>query len=1267
MRQIIFFITLYALILSSGTALAQENASYDLDRYIENPSMYNENQEDPHVPLCPFEKEENALKGDFSLSPWYQSLNGIWKFSWHANPFDAPKQFYSPANMVNNWDDILVPGTWQMQGYGYKIYRNIPLEFGPYDPPKVPDHLNPTGLYVKEFQIPDEWDNRKIFIHFEGVKSAYWVWVNGIYVGFDKGSMTSGEWDLTRFAHKGTNRIAVKVLRWSDGTYLEDQDMWRFSGIYRDVYLYSTPNVHIRDFFVQTDLDNNYDDADLNIDAKIYNYDSLEHNNLLLDIKLIDPERKTVLSKNLKAGTLLAMDQKVVEMSYKINDPLLWSAEKPNLYKLLMVLKDPEEHVLEIIEETVGFREIEIMDATLLVNGVAVKFKGVNRHEHDPRLGRTMTREMIEKDLQLMKQLNVNSIRTSHYPNTPLFYDLVDLYGLYLCDEVNAECHEGEEYLAGQDGWEGAFMDRTERFFQRDKNHPSVILWSTGNECGYAPIHHTMAEYLKEQDPTRVVYHQGNVPNGDAPYADVNGIRYPKQEELYTVGQSTDKPVIMGEYSHAMGNALGGFDEYWDIINSNKSLQGGFIWDWVNQGLEFDLITTPDGSRYNHQSVIMGRTEFVEGVQGRALAFSGLDDFVEVFDHPVFNQLGEQLTLECWVYPRNFVDVNPMITKGLSYELTQMHQDSISFTLTLNGVLHKIDGYVSRNWNFNWQHLIATYEGSKMALYLNGNLLAEKSVSGKIDRSPHPVCIGKNHKKNHENKGWFVSNSVYDQVRIYNEAMDVQNLVLSVRSLLNVPKSILWLDFDEQIKEGTFLSYGATPQGSGTMDGVVSAYRVPQPEAYQMKQSHAPVSVKVIGREMRKYQIINRHHFTDLSEIDINWELLENNKNIASGSLKLATPAQDLEEIEAPYKEPSHKAGAIYIFRITFSLKKKNDWGEKGHEICFQEFELQNLNERKGVFMQEETSGFNVLDENEGALVITANNINFNLDLNTGLLISIRNGDTELISGSPKFNVWRKPIMNEWSEWGVNEAEFWYQYGLDSLIHKTRMVEFTKSGIDAYVKFKIESRSFSNPEIVFHHELSYDFISTGDLVINHKIIPDVEPVSLYTKDWFPMGYIQKVGLQFTLAEGIEKISWYGRGPQESYPDRKTGYKTGQYEMNINDIKIPYIIPQDFDNRTDLRWMSVHSSGGSGLLITSNSLFNSSINPYENLDKAWYPFQLKRTKNPVLNIDHQVTGVGGTPVRVRPVYRTYPKNYEYKLLLRPFNRNPDFYRMSNIEF
>jgi len=1266
MIRIILFTAFCTAGLFIAHVYSQTNVVYDLNKYIENPSLTQENQEPAHVPLCPFQKEDDAIKGDVSLSPWYQSLNGPWKFSWHTNPFDAPAEFYKPTYLVNNWNEIMVPGTWQMQDYGYKIYRNIPLEFGPYDPPRVPDHLNPTGLYVREFMVPAEWSDRKVFIHFEGVKSAYWVWVNGNYIGFDKGSMTSGEWDLTNYVHTGTNRIAVKVVRWSDGTYLEDQDMWRFSGIYRSVYLFSTPKVHIRDFFVRTDLDNNYKDAELIIDAKVHNYDTLQHNNLLLDVKLIGADKKTVFTKNLKAGTLLANDEKVVEISNKVSDVMLWSAEKPALYKLLMILKDPEGQVLEIIEENVGFREIEIRDAQLLINGVAVKFKGVNRHEHDPQLGRTMTREMIEKDLQLMKQFNVNAIRTSHYPNTPMFYDLVDQYGLYLCDEVNAECHEGEEFLAAQEGWEEAFMDRTVRFFQRDKNHPSVILWSTGNECGYAPVHHTMAEYLKQHDPTRVVYHQGNAPNGDAPFADVNGIRYPRQEELRMVGQNTDRPVIMGEYSHAMGNGLGGFDEYWEVINSNKSLQGGFIWDWVNQGLEFDLVTTPDLSGYHHQSVIMGRTEQVDGVNGKALAFSGLDDFVEIYNHPVFNQLGDQLTIEAWVYPRGFVDVNPMVSKGLSYEITQMHKDSLSFIISIGDRQYKISGYVSRNWNYNWQHLVATYDGQEMGLYLNDQILATGKAAGTIDRTPHPVCIGKNHKRNHENQGWFVSNSVFDQIRIYNEALNAKDLALAANSGLNLDKAILWLDLDSVNKEGTFLSYGATPQGSGTMDGVVSAYREPQPEAYQMKQSHAPVFIKASGKDMNNYDIHNRYHFTDLSEFDVNWELLENSRSIASGNLKLNTPAQHTETFEAPYKDPGHKSGSTYIFRVTVNQKRKNDWADKGHEICFYEFELENLNDIKDVIMQEETSGFNVL-ESTGILQITANDMYYVLDLENGVLSAASIGETTLMSGSPVFNVWRKPIMNEWSEWGIDEASYWYKYGLDSLTHTSELIEYTKSGINAFVKFKVESRSYSHPQIVFHQELSYDFLSTGDLVLHHKIIPDVEPLSLYTRDWFPLSYLQKVGLRFTLSEKVNKVAWFGRGPYESYPDRKTGYKTGEYEVEISNINIPYIIPQDFDNRTELRWLNIQVADGSGMLITSSAAFNSSVDPYENLKNAWYPFQLKRAKNPVLNIDHRVTGVGGTPVRVRPIYRTYPEYYEYKLLFRPFTRNSDMYRLSNVEF
>jgi len=1265
MKNRFLLILIVLFIIQPNLLKAQPNQYYELSRYIENPGFYQENQEPPHVPLYVYEKEDQALKGDFLLSPYVISLNGLWKFSWYSTPQDVPNEFSRLTYPLESLDEIEVPGTWQMQGYGYKIYRNIPLEFGPYDPPKVPDHLNPTGIYIREFEIPEEWNNRRIFVHFEGVKAAYWLWMNGEYIGFDKGSMTSGEWDITNYVRQGANRIAAKVVRWSDGTYLEDQDMWRFSGIYRDVYVLSTPNVHLRDVFITTDLDQSYKDADLKIKTQFINFDSIQHNDLLLDVKIFNPEEKEILSKNIRLGTMLAQDEKTVEINFKVDDPLKWSAEKPNLYKVLFITKEPEGQIVEIIEETIGFREIEIKDRQLLINGVAVKFKGVNRHEHDPEKGRTMTREMIIKDMQLMKQLNVNAIRTSHYPNDPLFYDLADQFGFYICDEVNAECHEGENYLANQPGWQVAFMDRTERFFHRDKNHPSVILWSTGNECGYGLYHDQMAEFLKKNDPTRVVYHQGNDPNGDAPFADVNGIRYPTPEQLRMVGRNSDRPVIMGEYSHAMGNALGGFDEYWEAIYSEKSLQGGFIWDWVNQGLLFDLITTPDYSQYNHQAILMGNVELVNGFEGEAVALSGLDDFIEIYNHRVFNDIKDQLTIETWVFPRGYHDVNPMVTKGLSYEITQEHPDSLSFIISINQIPIKLSGFLPKNWDFNWHHIVSTYDGKVMRLFIDGVNIALKNISGQIDRSPHPVCIGKNHKKNHENKGWFISNYVYDHVRIYSKALSISDLRKNTGQEID-EQVLLWLDFNEINTEGTFLSYGATPQGSGTMDGVVSSYRIPQPEAFQMKQSHAPVYVDKIGRDLGKLKITNRFHFTDLSEIDVLWHLLENDRDIESGNLRLNIEPQKTEILEMPFKRPKFKEGAEYIFRISFQLKKRNIWAERQHEFCFFEFLVENLEEHKDIIMQEETSGFSIV-EDENILRINANDIFYEIDVSKGLLKSIQNNGTELIINSPEFNVWRRPVMNEWSEWGVNESAFWYKYGLDSLIHKVIDLEKNVSGFEAYLTFHIESRSFNYPEIVFHQIINYDVYSTGDLILSHKIIPDIDPPNLYANDWFPLAYLQKIGLQFELSENIKTIDWYGPGPYETYPDRKTGAKTGIYQQQIADIQFPYLIVQDFNNHTDVRWISLRSGDGKGIMISCSDPFNYSINPFENLDEAWYPFQLKRMNNPILNIDYRVTGVGGTPVRVRSKYRTYPESYDYQLILRPFIRNPDFFKLRNIDY
>lgn len=1265
MNSRILFLAWIYFFLGSAKLQAQPNQYYELSRYIENPNLYQENQESAHVPLCSFEKVDQAMNGDFSQSPYYLSLNGIWKFSWFSTPQDVADSFYIVSFPTTLLNDIEVPGTWQMQGFGYKIYRNIPLEFAPYDPPLVPDFLNPTGIYIREFEIPENWSGREIFIHFEGVKSAYWLWINGQYVGFDKGSMTSGEWDLSKYIQQGHNRLAVKVVRWSDGTYLEDQDMWRFGGIYRGVYLYSRPKVFLRDLVVQTDLDQSYKNADLNLQAFYRNLDDLERNELLLDVELFDPDGKNVLSKNIRLGTMLAQDEKMVEVSLKIDDPLKWSAEKPHLYRLLLITRTPDNVLVEITEERVGFREIEIKDAQLLINGVAVKFKGVNRHEHDPEKGRTMTKELIEKDMQLMKQFNVNAIRTSHYPNDPVFYDLADQYGLYICDEVNAECHEGENYLASQPGWEVAFMDRTERFFQRDKNHPSVILWSTGNECGYGPYHDQMAAFLKENDPTRVIYHQGNQPNGDAPFADVNGIRYPTPEHLRMVGRDTDRPVIMGEYSHAMGNGLGGFDEYWDVINDEKSLQGGFIWDWVNQGLRFDLITTPDHSQYNHKAVLMGNIKLVEGKQGTAIALSGLDDFIEIYNHPIFNQVKDKLTLETWVYPRGYHDVNPMIAKGLSYEITQDHPDSLSFLISIDQHIIKISGYLPRNWNFNWHHVVGRYDGSEMKLYLDGQMIATENVSGLIDRSPHPVCIGKNHQKNHENRGWFISNYIYDNVRIYSKVYEISSQS-NIREQDPDDHLLISLDFDETKKEGSFLSYGATPQGSGTMDGVMSSYRDPQPEAYQMKQSQAPVFVEKIGRDLGQLKIYNRFNFTSLSELDILWQLFENSKSIESGNIKLSTEPQQFEVIDMPFKRPRFKPGADYLFRMSFQLKRKNSWADRQHEYCFFELPIENLEEQKNIIMQEETTGFSV-EEEDGKLKITANNIYYEIDLKTGHITDLNNNGTSLIENGPVFNVWRKPVMNEWSEWGVNEAAFWYKYGLDSLIHKVIDVERYISGFDVLLKFNLESRSFNYPELVFHQQLDYNVLSTGDLVINHKINADIDPPDLYARDWFPISYLQKIGLKLILSENIQSVNWYGPGPIETYPDRKTGAKTGIYEQEIGNIQFPYLIVQDFNNHTDVRWISLKSDDGKGVMISSTDNFNFSVDPYKNLKDAWYPFQLERTKNPVLNVDYLVTGLGGTPVRVRPKYRTYPSEYEYRLILRPFSKNPDYFDLRNVAY
>lgn len=452
-----------------------------LAEYIENPPMISENQEPGHVATIPYPSVRMALNLDrahdspwdrWDRSPYFRSLNGEWDFHWSVNPSVAPDDF----DAIEEWDSITVPRVWQTEGYGNPMYRNVSMDLWPYDPPNVPDVINPVGTYQRTFTVPQNWTKeRRTFLRFQGVKSAYFVWINGEYVGYDEGSMTAGEFDITPHLDSGKNTISVQVYRWSDGSYLENQDMWRFSGIYRDVYLYSTPDVRLRDYFIKTDLDKNYEDATLHIDSEIVNY-SDRGGSYTVRAHLFDPEHRK-MAKLEGTTTVAAGESSGVTIEKKIDNPDKWSAEHPNVYRVgfeLLSADSPSNRPLETQLAKVGFREYEIIDNQIHVNGEPVAFGGVNLHDHHAEFGRHVPTETRRKDFERAKQFNVNAFRNSHYPRDPEFYEFADEYGIYVCDEVNAETHQNTTLVNNYPAFNDSFLDRFKRMLQQWKNHASV-------------------------------------------------------------------------------------------------------------------------------------------------------------------------------------------------------------------------------------------------------------------------------------------------------------------------------------------------------------------------------------------------------------------------------------------------------------------------------------------------------------------------------------------------------------------------------------------------------------------------------------------------------------------------------------------------------------------------------------------------------------------------------------------------------------------------
>ena len=596
-------VVIISLILAGCIHLQNSPAKADLRKESqgltrpdwENPEVIGINKEPSHCTLIPYRDNRTALKADRTASPFYKSLNGKWKFHWVRKPADRPVDFYKPEYNISSWRDIPVPSNWQMHGYGIPIYLNIPYPFPP-NPPYIPHSYNPVGSYRRQFTIGEDWKDRQILLHFDGVKSAFYIWVNGQKVGYSQDSMTPAEFNITQYLKAGENILAVEVYRWSDGSYLEDQDMWRLSGIYRNVYLFATPQVHIRDFFVRTDLDDQYRDATLMVRPKIANYSGQNLKGWTIEAQLYDQGTKPVLPKPMVRDVPSIVGEqypqrgnvKFALLEAKVKNPHKWSDETPYLYTLVLTLKDNNGQVIETESCRIGFREVEIKDGQLFVNGKSVKLFGVNRHEHDPNHGRAIPVSRMIQDIKILKQHNINAVRTSHYPDDPTWYDLCDEYGIYLIDEANLESHGLKGYLSNVASWHNAFVERAIRMVERDKNHPSVILWSLGNETGCGPNHAAMAAWIKDYDSTRPIHYEGAVGRPKDPYyVDVISRMYARIPEIIRI--ATDpvdvRPMVLCEYAHAMGNSVGNLREYWDAIRSHKRLIGGFIWDWADQGL----------------------------------------------------------------------------------------------------------------------------------------------------------------------------------------------------------------------------------------------------------------------------------------------------------------------------------------------------------------------------------------------------------------------------------------------------------------------------------------------------------------------------------------------------------------------------------------------------------------------------------------------------------------------------------------------------------
>lgn len=1247
-----------------------------------------------------YDSVDKAIKGakdyDKAASKYVQFLTGKDQADWSLVVLqnqalaqgDAYKNFYKTdyKATTNDWKtNLQLPCSWTRQGFDFSIYTNVTMPWqSKYDSnvsaPNAPANYNPVGLYRKTFKVTDDMKaaNGRVYLSFQGVESSYYVYVNGKEVGYSEDSYSPHSFDITDYltTDGSDNLLAVEVHKFCDGTWMEDQDMYYDGGIFRDVYLYSAPLVHIQDYKVETDLDENYENATMNLKVTVANASKAAAEGYKVDVRLYDQDGKMFVNDmTMDLDTVPAADGDTdgtvsVSGSKLVLSPELWSAETPNLYTMVLSLYDSKTGTyMGSVSQQLGFREIEFTKSKvdtngnrtttdseykpITINGKQLLLKGTNRHDTDPEYGKYVPHETQEEDIKLMKQYNLNALRTSHYSNDEYLYYLCDKYGIYVMGETNLESHALMNQGEKQANFKNLAMDRTVTAFNRLKNRTSIVMWSTGNENHYSSsasyangMFYDLIWYFKNNDSTRPVHSESSDGNNGT---DMRSNMYPSVDTLYSRA-SANMPYVLCEYDHAMGNAVGNLKEYWDAIRSSDNMLGGFIWDWVDQSRILSLDNLP-------QSYVV--TEKKDGVVGSAsinsvnenpdsaaLTSKSANGYA-LFDSDKYNEAlsgsGKSFTVEVICKPASDGSDKVLMAKGdYQFALKTNSDKNLEFFAYYNNSWNSVTAVKPADWVGKWHQVVATYDKGAIKIYCDGELIGSGNGNTTIASSSVALGVGCSADNGRTFDGEISIG------RVYNRALSLEEINAQNSTTPTITEKsedvLLWADFsgltvDESSKpydyyadtdahtnlysdeiKGNFYGYGGDSgespnDNSFCVNGLVSPDRDVQPELYEVKYQYQSVwftadDSKLLGETIDVY---NENNFLNLNDFDVTWTLTEDGKEIGSGKLSAEDTniaGRESGNIKVPYRASmpeEKKAGAEYYLNLSVQLKEDTEWAKAGHEVAYEQFQIP-----AEVTKVEPTINKNVTvdDSAEDVIKVSGTDFGFEVEKATGTLKNyVYKGETLLTSG-PVPNYWRGILNNDNGNYDGN----WKN--VNKNVTASDIAVGTNDAGQKTIRVTLASASQAN----LKQTMVYTVDGSGAVTVDATV--DATGTSL--------GRYIRIGTVMELPEGYENVEWYGNGPVEAMWDREDFATVGRYSNTVSGMFYPYLDTQDTGTVTGVKWISVtNPSAKSAMAIAATDTVEASALHFtvDDLDQAQHPYELTKLDSTILTVNYRSQGTG----------------------------------------